>query len=524
ENIKKEIWIKLKKAKDNVIDKYRLWKEQQCFCLYTGEPIRITDLFKETVIDVEHTIPRSISFDNSLANKTVCFADYNRNTKKNQIPTELPNYAEIEKRIESWKQKVKDLEMRIEFWKGKSKRASTPEYKNKAIRQKHLWQFELDYWQNKVERFTIKEVKPGFKNSQLKDMQIISKYALHYLKSYFNHAEVQKGEVTAQFRKILDIQETGTEKDRSKHSHHAKDAMVLSVIPVAAIRDRMLEIWYKINEEELLLKSDTEKNKQARELNIKQLRGELQQLKSQCNLPKGFNKTIDQLDETILNNKIARNRSVIPASRKVRFRGKDFVAKGDAIRGELHLATMYGKLQMVERDKEGKPLRDVNSEWKYLKGEAAFRFGIRKEVDKNLDIEKIVDPTLKEIIKKQMGSRSLASTLSEDGGLYMLNQAGERVQKIRHVRCFANDVTNPVTVKKHNIKGPKEHKNYYWAKNGENVLCAFYQKTIKDMQGIEKIDRELEIISLMDIAKLVQAGEIKSMDELEIYRKDKKTG
>ncbi len=413
--------------------------------------------------------------------------------------------------------------MRVEFWKGKSKRASTPEYKNKAIREKHLWQFELDYWRNKVERFTMKEIKPGFKNSQLKDTQLISKYAFHYLKSYFNHVEVQKGEVTAQFRKIFDIQETGTEKDRSKHSHHAKDAMVLSVIPVAAIRDRMLEVWYKIKEEELLLKSDTEKNKPSIEQRIVQLREELQQLKYQCNLPKGLNNSIKRLDEIVLNNNIAHNRSVVPASKKVRFRGKDFVAKGDAIRGELHLSTMYGKLQMIERDKNDKPLRDGSGNWKYLEGDNAFKFGLRKEVNKNLDIDKIVDPTLKKIIKNQMKGRSLANTLSEDGGLYMLNKSGERVHKIRHIRCFANDVTNPIQVRKQDISTNKVHKNYYWAKNGENILCALYQKTIKDKKGNEKIDRELEIISLMDAAKLVQLGEIKSINELEIYKKDKIT-
>lgn len=523
ENIKKEIWVKLKKAKDNVIDKYRLWKEQQCFCIYTGNPIRITDLFNENVIDIEHTIPRSISFDNSLANKTVCFLDYNRNIKKNQIPTELPNYDKIAKVIEKWKQKVKDLEMRVEFWKGKSKRATTLENKNNAIRQKHLWQFELDYWRNKVERFTVKEVKIGFKNSQLKDMQIISKYAMHYLKSYFNHVEVQKGEVTAQFRKIFDIQETGTEKDRSKHSHHAKDAMVLSVIPGAAIRDRMLELWYKIEEKNKLLLSDTEKNKSGIEMKIDQLKKELQQLKYQCNLPKGFNNCIKQLDDTILNNNIARNRSVIPASKKIRIKGKNFVAKGDAIRGELHLATMYGKIQMVERENDI-PIRDENGNWKFLQGDDAFKTVLRKEVDKNLNIDTIVDPTIKKIIKAQMGERSLAATLAEDGGLYMLNKEGKRVHKIRHIRCFESSVTNPIQVREQDICSNKEHKNYYWAKNGENILCAFYQKTIKDKKGNEKIDRELEIISLMEVAKFVQSGEIKKLNDLKIYRTDKKTG
>lgn len=523
DKIKKEVWIKLKKAKDNVVEKYRLWKEQEYKCIYTGQIIKITDLFKEGVIDIEHTIPRSMSFDNSLANKTVCFIDFNRNIKKNQIPQDLPEkYKYIfQAGIERWQQKVKDLETRVEFWKGKSKQASTKDYKNTCIRQKHLWQFELCYWTNKVERFTTTEVKPGFKNSQLKDMQLISKYALHYLKSYFNKVEVQKGEVTALFRQIFEIQETGTEKDRSKHSHHAKDAVVLSIIPTAAIRDKMIELWYKIIEHKDLLKSDTLKNKIEIQSLISQFENELQQLKLQCQLPKGINQTIKRLDEELLINNISRNRAVIPASKKIRFKGKDFIAKGDSIRGQLHKETFYGKNRMVERDENQKPKRE-NDDWKYETGDKEFKFVLRKDVTKDLNIEKIVDPSLKEIIKKQIGNRTLAATLTQDGGLYMLKKDGSKAHKIRHIRCFAEDVSDPINVKPQTVVGYKEHKNFYWAKNGENVICSLYQKIIKDKKGNEAFDRELEIISLKKIADLVRAGEIKSLDVIEIYRKDKK--
>ncbi len=520
-SIKKEAWVKLKKAKDNIVDKYRLWKEQQYRCIYTGKMIKITDLFKENLIDIEHTIPRSISFDNSLANKTVCYADFNRNTKKNRIPYDLDNYYEIKQRIEKWEQKVKDLETRVEFWKDKSKHASTPENKNNYIRQKHLWQFELDYWKNKVERFTMKEVKAGFKNSQLKDTQFISKYAFHYLKSYFDKVDVQKGEITAVFRKILNIQETGTEKDRSKHSHHAKDAVVLSIIPSFAIRDKMLEVWYKIKEGKKLLESDAEKNKTYIGEEIKKLEEELSQLINQCRLPKGLNNTIRKLDEELLINNIARNRSVIPASKKVRFNGKTFTAKGDAIRGELHLATTYGKIHMVERDNKNKPLKTEKGEWIHKKGKDEFKFVLNKEVNKSLIVDNIVDPYLKQIIKTQMGNRTLSATLNEDGGFFMPKKDGSRANKIRHIRCFADDVTDPVQVKPHLIQGKYEHKNYYWAKNGENVICAFYQKTKKDKKGNEKLDRELEIISLMVVADLVKQGTIRTINNFEIYRKDK---
>lgn len=521
DNIKKEVWVKLKKAKDNITEKYRLWKEQQCFCIYTGNPIKITDLFNENLIDIEHTIPRSISFDNSLANKTVCYANFNRNVKKNQIPYNLDNYKEIKWRIGKWEQKVKDLEVRVEFWKGKSKHESTPEYKDKAIRQKHLWQFELDYWKNKVERFTIEEVKSGFKNSQLKDTQLISKYAYHYLKSYFDKVDVEKGEVTAQFRKIFGIQETGTEKDRSKHSHHAKDATVLSLIPPSAIRDKILEIWYRIDEEKKLLEADSVKDKRSIKEKIKKLEEELKQLKFQCNLPKGLNNTIRRIDEELLINNIARNRSVIPASKKIRVNGKIFIAKGDAIRGQIHKESLYGKIQMVERDENNKPKCDNDGKWVYKKGKEAFKFVLRNDNIKNLNVDMIVDPSLRKIIRKQMGNRTLAATLSEDGGLYMLKKDGSRAHKIRHIRCFSH-VSEPLQVKAQTIQGKKEHKNYYWAENGKNVICALYQKIIKDKKGNEKIDRKLEIISLKDIADLVSADELKSIDDLEIYRKDRK--
>lgn len=541
EKVKKEIWIKLKKAKDNVVEKYRLWKEQQCLCIYTGKPIRITDLFNENIIDFEHIIPRSISFDNSLANKTICFADYNRNIKKNQIPTELPNYEEIVNRIRKWEQKVKDLEMRVEFWKGKSKRATTIEYKNIAIREKHLWQFELDYWRNKVERFKMKEVKTGFKNSQLKDTQLISKYALHYLKSYFNIVEVQKGEVTAQFRKIFDIQETGTEKDRSKHSHHAKDAMILSVIPRAAIRDRMLELWYAIKEKELLLKSDTESNKTALQEEIKNLNEELNDYKSKLK-PKGFNNAIKQLDETILNNNIARNRAIIPASKKVRFKGKNFVAKGDAIRGQLHQDSFLGAIRLVKKDENSKWIKNDQGGFEFepikyvIRENLVYKSSSQSPGFKDLkDLEnQIVDKDLfHKIIKPQVENYEGDFKQALSKGIWMLDKKGNKINKIRRVRIVLS-VKEPLEIKNQtaiNTKASKilsdrKHKHYYYAENGRgaNILCALYQKTIKDKKGNEKIDRELEIISLMEVAKFVQSGEIKNLNDMEIYRTDKKTG
>lgn len=205
--------LKTVKATKTDIEKYRLWKEQNCTCMYTGKIIKLTDLFNTNKIDFEHTIPRSISFDNSLANLTVCYADYNRSVKNNKMPTELPNYEDeshgysaIKPRLESWERKVESAFNQIDFWKAKSKRAMDKAEKDNAIRQRHLWQFEFDYWKNKLDRFTRTEVPQGFVNSQLVDTQIITKYAFHYLKTVFNKVDVIKGTQTAQFRKIFEVQ------------------------------------------------------------------------------------------------------------------------------------------------------------------------------------------------------------------------------------------------------------------------------------------------------------------------------
>src|SRR5690606_21769926 len=242
-------------AAEKDILKYRLWREQNGVCMYTGRTIKLTDLFDKNIVDFEHTIPRSKSLDNSLANLTVCYADYNRKIKGNKLPTELPNYEKatneylaIKPRLQDWEKKVDDLFNQIEYWKNKSKMALDKSEKDTAIRQRHLREMDYDYWKNKLDRFTRTDIPQGFVNSQLIDTQIITKYAYHYLKAVFNKVDVIKGTVTAEFRKIYGIQPKEEIKDRSKHSHHAIDAAVLTLIPSARKREEILKDYYEKQE------------------------------------------------------------------------------------------------------------------------------------------------------------------------------------------------------------------------------------------------------------------------------------
>ncbi|MFO0361275.1 MAG: type II CRISPR RNA-guided endonuclease Cas9, partial [Flavobacteriales bacterium] len=58
--------------------KVRLWRECKQTCPYTGKIIAWKDLFSEGHIQVEHIVPYSVSLDDSFANKTLCYADANK--------------------------------------------------------------------------------------------------------------------------------------------------------------------------------------------------------------------------------------------------------------------------------------------------------------------------------------------------------------------------------------------------------------------------------------------------------------
>ena len=77
--------------------------------------------------DIEHTIPRSLSFDNSQQNKTLCQNRFNRETKRNKIPFELTNHAQILDRIEGWKKRYEELDAKIQ----KLRKVSTSDKESK---------------------------------------------------------------------------------------------------------------------------------------------------------------------------------------------------------------------------------------------------------------------------------------------------------------------------------------------------------------------------------------------------------
>lgn len=230
--------------------KYRLCQEQNGKCLYTDKTINCEKLLGSyPQFDIEHTFPRSKSFDNSLVNKTLADKVFNQ-IKGNKIPQELEDKYKFNfiNNTKHWKDNIDALEEKIEQQKYFSKVASTLEQKNRAIQQRHFFKLELDYWKQKLYRFTATEIKPNFKNSQLVDTGIITKYSELFLKSLFQRVFPAKGTMVADVRKSWGLDA----KDRNYHYHHAIDAVVLTCMD-KSIRDNLAKAF---NESEELGKQE----------------------------------------------------------------------------------------------------------------------------------------------------------------------------------------------------------------------------------------------------------------------------
>ncbi len=498
---------------DDEITKYQLWEDQNHICIYTGKTIGVSDFVgPNPLFDIEHTLPRSLSYDNSIPNKTLCYNRFNREIKKQKLPSELENFDKkhvfhtsegslecpaILPVIAHWKEKATDAEKRMETARKISKGAATKDAKDNAIVKKHLAKMEFDYWNEKYKRFTMPEIKSGFKSSQLNDTRTISKLATAYLKSVFSRVHTVNGGATAWMREAWGLDN----KKRDNHTHHTKDAVVVACMNKS--RTTKLETYLEEAERE--------------------------------NLPKPkiptpwttFYTDVKAIENDTLVFHVREDNAVKPAKKKLRKRGKiqyrtdkngkfildengekqPIYLQGDSIRGSLHKDTVYGAVKPNNSDDVKYVVRK-----KLEFGDTGFKT--------EKDLEKIVDKTVVEMINHQIIIAGSMKKALEDG-VYMLkpetengkvkrddvgnavflrNENGELIKDslIKKVRIYTPDVTTPLHIKQHRDVSKHEYKQEIHVKNDQNYLLAVYQ-------GLDKknnVVRTYELVNLLDTAKL----------------------
>lgn len=454
---KAETGLEIEPTKTDVL-KYQLWEEQQHVCLYTGKKIGIADfLGANPKFDIEHTIPRSRGGDSTQENLTLCESKFNRDIKREKLPTELANYEEILARIEHWKKQCYALKLKRDGIRTHS--GLEKSIKDSKIRRRHLVGLEYGYLKGKYDRFTMKEVPEGFSRRQGAGIGLISKYAGLFLKSLFkdpknpnrSNVYVVKGAITAEFRKLWGLQQVDEAKSRENHTHHCIDAYTIACI--GPCEYAALAEYYQSDEEF--------KYGRRRE-------------KPQFEKPwPTFTEDLLKLQEELLIVHQATDKLGKRDRRKVKTPRGKFLTGGDSARGRLHQETYYGAINY-----------DGN-----------IKYVVRKPLDSltEKDLDKIVDETVKGIVKGAVEAKgSLKEALAD--GIYMNKEKGIL---IRRVRIFS-DVSEPINLKQLRDVSTKEYKRHIHLRKDENYLFAIYEGLDKKKN---KKQTETATVDYLDAAK-----------------------
>lgn len=194
-------------------ERWILYEECNRTCPYTGRSISAQALFGSD-IDVEHIIPFSKCLDDSFMNKTLCYAEENRNRKTNQTPWEA--YGSSDK----WD----DILHRVKSFYGDTKHEKLRRFK--------------------LETEEVAKEFEGFKSRQLNDTRYATRLAVQYLNLLYGggtdgvgsngkrHIVPGRGQITAFVRneyKLNTLLGDGGEKTRADHRHHAVDAIAIAL-------------------------------------------------------------------------------------------------------------------------------------------------------------------------------------------------------------------------------------------------------------------------------------------------------
>lgn len=190
------------------IEKYRLWEEQECFDLYTGDSIDVMRLIQDdSYTQIDHILPFSRTGENSKNNKVLVLAKSNQD-KREQTPYEWMHSGKPS--APSWS----DFERRVQE-------------NQKLSRRKKNFLLEKDL-----------DSKEGeFLARSFTDTAYMSREVCSYLSDCLLfpedgskvHVVPTTGRATAWLRRRwgLNFGSTG-EKDRTDDRHHATDACVIA--------------------------------------------------------------------------------------------------------------------------------------------------------------------------------------------------------------------------------------------------------------------------------------------------------
>ena len=334
--------FKLPKPTRKDIERYRLWEDAKCQCIYTGRNIQKTSLFNGET-DVDHIIPRQRYFDDSYQNKVLTFRTVNGEKGKQTA------YEYMQKNgWDIFEKRVKENE---NFTQKKKYYLLTTEIPNDFINRQLQ---ETRYISVRV-REELERICPPYQNDDgKKNLNLLTTTGTvtDYLKNLWDLNEVYKQSMISRFQRLqqladekgLDLELIRREEvknngrsykllrlegfsKRIDHRHHALDAMVVAATTRSNIQ--RLNNLHQYHEKRETLK------RSARKIPLPH--------------PDFREMVLSQLEEMVVSQK-ARTRLI--THKKANFQRRNAAGKleqvkmeksAPAVRGQLHNETVYGK-------------------------------------------------------------------------------------------------------------------------------------------------------------------------------------
>lgn len=208
EALNKEIRAKLSassqdKASKGVFNKLRLWHLQDGLCAYSLKPIKIEELINNpNHYEIDHVIPRSVSFDDSMSNKVLVHFEENQR-KGNHTPFQYMtsgNYKKFKQQVLSWEKAGRIKKKKREY----------------LLEERDINKYD---------------VQKEFINRNLVDTRYATREIMTMVRQFFvaNEQDVKvksiNGGFTHYLRKLWDFP-----KDRGvDFKHHAEDALIVAM-------------------------------------------------------------------------------------------------------------------------------------------------------------------------------------------------------------------------------------------------------------------------------------------------------
>lgn len=448
--------LKIENPTREMVEKYRLYQELitksekdtsnnfVAMCPYTGKVITEDNLFVDGLFDVDHIIPFSRCFNDSLANKIICDAQFNRHVKGNRTPYEV--FEEI----------------KTEDWKFIKERARKILPKDKYLR----------FISEKVPE------EDEFTTNKLNDTRYIAKAAVDYLKQIGSQVQVVSGSVTGVTRRLWGLNSILNElnrdiiidkdgnydpeiKNRADHRHHAIDAMVLCLITPKIIKDIST----------LKTRKKYDSGTKTLPYPWKSMKNDIQQI----------------IENMVVSIKQKSNIATI-SSKYIIVKGKKIKIKTFSPRGKLHNETFYGYR--------------INPETK--KKVFVNRVPIQN-IDTLKKVDKIMDKSIRELIKEYIINNNLADkdgkiakgaffTTSTDGkinyAIHLHNKRGQNIP-IKKVRLFEESHNKKPILNSHNKwvePGNNHHAEIYQDSKGN-----YYQVLVSFWDAVDRVKNKLPV-------------------------------